>query len=78
MLNGICRVEAFSTRNFAGSPANHSGANCKNVWFLKSYGPQNLGENNSNVYEAIFTKKPCVRTGKRRKGDALVWDYPWK
>ena len=61
-----------SSRNFAGSPANYSGANCKIVWFLKSYGPQNLGENNSNVYAAIFTKKPV------RKGDALVWDYPWK
>ena len=63
-----------SSRQSPDSNGNPNGANCRMEWFREFYDSSNIGENGSNVFAALIIKK---RDGVK-KGDKLVWDYPWK
>ena len=63
-----------SSRESPDSNSNPKGANCLMDWFREFYDSSNIGENGSNVFAALIIKK---RDGVK-KGDKLVWDYPWK
>ncbi len=43
-------------------------------WFREFYDSSNIRENGSNVFAALIIKN---RDGVK-KGDKLLWDYPWK
>ena len=62
-----------SSRESPDSNSNPKGANCRMDWFREFYDSSNIGENGSNVFAALIIKK---RDGVK-KGDKLLWDYPW-